>query len=86
MSNDEFEYLYNIEEKKQRTTITFDEIDRFGDILKISKDGLIQAIVTLVQNDGIWYYKTEIMTDDDKEYVIKVSDSLIKKINDLMNK
>lgn len=57
----------------------------FADILKISKDGLVQGIVTLAQVDGKWYYKTEIMTDDDREYVIKIKESLNEKINKIVD-
>jgi len=76
--------LYNLEDEKNKNTITFEEINMFADVLKVSKDGLVQAIIVLAQVDNEWYYKTEIMTDDDKEYVVKVSDSLNKKINKLM--
>lgn len=86
LNKEELVYLYNIEDNKDKLTITFNDIDMFADILKISKDELTQGVVTLAQVDGNWYYKTEIMIDDDKEYVVKMSDSLNKKINDLMNK
>ena len=85
ISEKELIYLYDIENKERNTTIIFDDIDKFADILKISKDGLVQAIITLVQVDGVWFYKTEIMTDDDREYVIKLSNSLNEKINNLLN-
>lgn len=84
INNKELSYLYNIEKEKERSTIVFKDIDMFADILKISKDGLVQGIITLVQVDGIWYYKTEIMTDDDREYVIKITDTLNEKINKLI--
>lgn len=86
VSEEELVYLYNIENNKDKITITFNDIDMFVDILKISKDGLIQGIVNLVQVDGNWYYKTEVMTDDNKEYVIKIQDSLNEKINNLVSK
>ena len=86
ISSDELLYLYNIEKVERDNTIIFDDIDKFASILKVSKDGLVQAIITLVQIDGSWYYKTEIMTDDDREYVVKICDSLNNKINDLIDK
>ena len=86
ISKNELSYLYNMEEIERKNTITFDEIDKFADILKVSKDGLVQAIVTLAQVDDHWYYKTEIMTDDDREYVVKIIDSLNTKINNLMDR
>lgn len=86
ISNKELNYLYNMDKAKKEKTITFDEIDRFADILKVSKDNLVQGITTLAQVDYNWYYKTEIMTDNDKEYVIEITNSLNKKINDLLEK
>lgn len=86
ISKNELSYLYNMEEIERKNTITFDDIDKFADILKVSKDGLVQAIVTLAQVDDYWYYKTEIMTDDDREYVVKIIDSLNTKINNLMDR
>ena len=82
----ELSYLYNMEKATRDKTITFDEIDMFADILKVSKDGLVQGVTTLAQVDGAWYYKTETMTDDDREYVIEIIDSLNGKINNLMDK
>lgn len=86
ISKEEITYLYNLNECEKSKTIVFDDIGEFASILKLSKDGLVQAIITLAQVDGIWYYKTETMTDDDREYVIKITDSLNKKINNLMQK
>lgn len=78
--------LYNLEKELKSNTITFEQIDMFADILKVSKDDLVQAVIVLAQVDNDWYYKTEIMTNDDKEYVVKIPDSLNKKINDLIKK
>lgn len=86
ISKDELLNLYNMDTAKRNDTITFEDIDVFGDVLKVSKDGLVQAVMNLVQVDNVWYYKTEIMTDDDREYVIKITDSLNDKINNLMYK
>ena len=83
INKEELSYLYNIENEERNKTIIFDEIQQFADIQKISRDGLVQAIITLARVDGDWYYKTEIMTDDDKEYVIKLPNSLNNKINSL---
>lgn len=84
ISKDEILYLYNLVDMEKNKTIIFDDIDRFVDVLKISKDDLVFAIINLVQVDGIWYYKTEIMTDDDREYVIEIPDSLNDKINEIL--
>lgn len=84
LSKKEITNLYNLDKEKKNNTIIFDEIDMFADIQKVSKDGLVQGIIVLAKVDDVWYYKTEIMTDDNREYVIKLSDSINKKINNLL--
>ncbi|MBQ3511355.1 MAG: hypothetical protein IJA30_03570 [Bacilli bacterium] len=84
LTKNELKNLYNIESSKKKIDITFDEINKFGDLLKVSKDGLVQGIVTLAQVDGNWYYKTEVMTDDDKEIVIELEKTLNDKINAML--
>ena len=84
LSKEDIKYLYNLEDAKKSKTIVFDDIDMFCDIVKISKDGLVQGLIYLAKVDDNWYYKTEVMTDDDQEYVIKLSNSLSEKINDLI--
>ena len=81
ISANELDFLYNIENIDKKDTIVFDDIENFADILKVSKDGLVQGVTLLALVNGNWYYKTEIMTDDDREYVVKIVDSLNKKIN-----
>lgn len=83
ISEEELEYLYNIEAMPRSETMTFDEIKQFADIVKISDDGLVYAITTLAQYKDAWYWKTEIIDDtrdDNAEYVIKLPDSLCEKI------
>ena len=84
ISKKELEYLYNIESINKTKTIVFEDIIEFVDIVKVSKDGFISALMTLIQHkDGI-FWKTEIMTDDDREYIVKLPDSLNKKIFDIL--
>ena len=61
-------------------------IDKFADILKISNDKLVQATINLVLVDETWYYKTEVMTDYDEEYIINLPDSLNLKLNYMLDK
>ena len=83
IGDSEFKFLYDIENNKNKDTIIFDDIEMFGSIQKVSKDNLIQGIITLAKVNNHWVYKTEVMTDDDREYVIKIIDSLNDKINNL---
>lgn len=83
ISDDELEYLYDMESIPRSETMTFDEIKQFADIVKISNDGLVYAVISLAQYKDSWYWKTEIIDDsrdDNAEYVIKLPDSLSEKI------
>lgn len=77
----EKEYLYDLGDKKKEVTITFDDIKYFGSIKKVSKDGVISGVITLVNVDNKWYWKSEVMKDDSNEYVIALPESLNKKLN-----
>lgn len=77
----EKEYLYDLDDKKKEVTITFDDIKYFGSIKKVSKDGVISGVITLVNVDNKWYWKSEVMKDDSNEYVIALPESLNKKLN-----
>ena len=84
LSKEDIKYLYKLEDAKKNKTIIFDDINMFSDIIKISKDELVHGLFVLAKVDDNWYYKTEIMIDDNWEYVIKLSNSLSEKINDLV--
>ena len=86
ITDEELVALNNLDVIKAEKTILFEEIELFADILKVSKDEFVQGITTLVLVEGNWYYKTEVMADDTREYVIPISESLNKKINDLLKK
>lgn len=88
LNEEEIKYLYNIENISKDKTIKFDDIKQFASIVKISKDGFIQALTVLVYCDESWYWKTEIMNDYDEEYVIELPKSINEKIiyeNEKMN-
>ena len=80
IDKESIEYLYNLDKMERKVAISFDEIEMFGDIVKVSKDGFIQGIISLVKYKESWYWKTEVMTDDDREYIIPISESLNKKM------
>ena len=64
--------------------MVFDDIEMFADITKISKDKTIFALISLARVNHTWYWKTEIMTDDDREYIIEVPETLNSKLNDIL--
>ena len=84
VTQEELEYLYNMENVKKEKTIVFDDIKHFASIVKKSKDGFIFALTTIVHCDNSWYWKTEVMTDDDREYVIPLPETICKKLFDVM--
>ena len=86
LSKDEISELYKLEKAKRNKTIVFDDIDMFCDIVKISKDGIVQGLIVFAKVDNNWYYKTEVMNENDREYVIKLSKPINEKINNLMDK
>lgn len=86
INKEELEYLYKLESIEKKQIMTFDDIKQFSNIVKESEDGLVKALIDLVHYEDSWYWKSEIMTDDDKEYIIKLPDSLSNKIFSLLDK
>jgi len=83
ISKEELKYLYDIENKSRKDTMKFDDIKGFASIKKISKDNTVYALISLANYKDSWYYKTEVMNDNDEEYIIDLPESLNKKIFDL---
>ena len=86
INEEELKYLYNIESIEKKETIKFDDIKQFVDIVKVSKDDFIQALTILVHCKDSLYWKTEIMNDNDEEYVIELINSLNNKIFNILDK
>ena len=80
LSQHEINQLYDIE-TQEKETIIFEDIEKFASIQKISKDKMITGIITIIYYKNSWYYKTEIMTEDDREYIIKLPNTITNKIN-----
>lgn len=85
ISKEELKYLYDMENKSRKDTMKFDDIKEFASIKKISKDNTVYALISLANYKDSWYYKTEVMNDNDEEYIIDLPESLNKKIFDLRN-
>ena len=83
ISKEELKYLYDMENKSRKDTMKFDDIKEFASIMKISKDNTVYALISLANYKDSWYYKTEVMNDNDEEYIIDLPESLNKKIFDL---
>ena len=84
ITKEEIEFIYDLDNKERKETMVFDDIEMFADITKISKDKTIFALISLARVDKTWYWKTESMTDDDQEYIIKLPESLNNKINEAL--
>ena len=85
ISKEELKYLYDMENKSRKDTMKFDDIKGFASIKKISKDNTVYALISLANYKDSWYYKTEVMNDNDEEYIIDLPESLNQKIFDLRN-
>lgn len=86
LTKDEIDYLYSLDSKKKEKTIVFDDIDSFGSVKKLSKDKSIYGIITVAKVKDTWYWKSEVMMDDTKEFVVALPDSLNKKIEKVIGK
>jgi len=86
INKNELNYIYNIESVERRQTTKFDDIKQFIDIVKVSKDNFIYALINLVYYEDSLYWKSEIMNDNDEEYIIEMPKSLNNKIFDLLIK
>ena len=83
VSDKELSYLYDIDNKKRDVSLLFDDIENMGSIIKESKDGVFTGTISLAQYKSNWYYRTEVMNGD-KEYMIKLPDTLNNKINEIV--
>lgn len=80
---DELQKIYNMNNIIDKDTLKFEDIEKHGSLTKKSKDGKITGIISLAYVKNNWYYRTEIMNDNDEEYVVKLPDSLNKRLNDM---
>ena len=83
VTSDELEYLYNMENAQKREAFTFDDIEMFSSIVKESRDGFIFALITLARCSDKWYWKTEIMNDNNEEYMVPLPETLNRKLSEL---
>ncbi|MBQ3547540.1 MAG: hypothetical protein IJA44_03595 [Clostridia bacterium] len=83
MGEAELTYIYGMENLPKSKTLKFDDIEKFGKLIKTSKDGFISASIQLAFYNDNWYYRTEIIDDskpDGEEFIIKLPESLNKRI------
>lgn len=81
----ELRYLNNINNNKDRETMKFSDIEKFGTLKKVSKDNLVFGVTLFAYTKNYWFYKTEIMTGD-LEYIVKIPKTLNEKIEKLTHK
>lgn len=83
ITEDGLKFLNNIESIKREKAISFDKIEKMGSLKRVSKDKFIFVIISLAYYEGAWYWKTEIMNENDYEYIIELPTTLNKKIKDI---
>ena len=86
ITEEELSYIYSMEDMEKKKSIFYDEIEIFGSLSKISKDGIIIGITETAYCDGSWYWRSEVIDESREkygtwaEYVQKLPDSLNEKI------
>lgn len=83
VSADELEVIYGFEDAEKDTTLLFDEMEKFAMLKKTSADGLICASISLACYDGAWYYRSEVIDEQQEgwpEYVYKLPNGLNEQI------
>ncbi len=83
VSADELEVIYGFEDGKKDKTLLFDEIEKFAMLKKTSADGLICASISLACYDGSWYYRSEVIDEQQEgwpEYVYKLPEGINNQI------
>ena len=84
ISPEELSYIYAMDDMEKDKTFFFDDIQKFGTLIKTSKDGLVSATIGLMYHDGDWYWRSEIIDESQEgwpEYIFRLPQSLIEKIN-----
>lgn len=84
VSDSELDYIYDMEDEKNKDLLLFEDIEKMGSIVKMSKDNTVYALITLAYHNKNWYWRSEIMNGD-YEYVVMLPSSLNDKINKLIS-
>ena len=83
LTDSEIEFLYNMKNMERKDTISFEEIDKYAMLKKVSKDGLVCASTELVWRNGKWNWRSGIVDEKTKgwpEYFFELPQSLQNKI------
>lgn len=84
LSEDELDFLNNIEDSTRDETIFFEEIEVFATLAKTSKDGFITATTELNLRNDAWYWRSGIIDEKTAgwpEFIFKLPQSLNDKIS-----
>lgn len=84
----ELEAVYAVENNEKDLAVYFDDFEKQGSILKISKDGVVRGVISIGKYNGHWYWRSEIIDDSQQrdgtwpEYVQPLPASLDNKIEE----
>ena len=87
LTDSEIEFLYNMKDMERKDTISFEEIDKYAMLKKVSKDGLVCASTELVWRNDKWNWRSGIVDEKTKgwpEYIFELPESLQNKIGVLL--
>lgn len=88
MTAAELEAVYAVEDNEKDLAVYFDDFEKQGSILKISKDGIVRGTISIGKYNGHWYWRSEIIDDSQQrdgtwpEYVQPLPASLDSKIQE----
>lgn len=84
VTQEENDYIYAMEDEERDTTLHFNDIELFATLIKTSKDGLIAGSTSLAYNDGVWYWRSEVIDESAEgwpEYVIPLPEGISQQID-----
>ena len=89
VNDEELENIYKLEEMERKTSLFWEEFEAQGSLIKISKDGIVRGIISIIKFDGSWYWKSEVIDESREkdgnwpEYVQLLPKTLDKKIKEV---
>ena len=82
----ETEGLYAVDEKEKNLAVYFNELEKQGSIIKISKDGIVRGTTSIGKYNNEWYWRSETIDENREcegtwpEYIQLLPESLDSKI------
>lgn len=89
LNDQDIAYIYDMPNAEKETTLSFNDIEVFASLVKISNDGLIRASTSLAGYKNAWYWRSEVIDESAKgwpEFVIELPKNLVKQLDNITKK